>query len=97
MKLSKRQTQLLTLLEKGASNTAMAQELGLSDHTIKVHLWRLYQKLEVKSRGEAVAWFTRSGIDGKETVDQAYERGFADCQKMILDGLCKMTNTTTGE
>lgn len=52
-KLSKRQKQLLTMLDKGLSNRDIAEELKISEHTVKVHLWRLFRRLNVKSRSQA--------------------------------------------
>ena len=52
-KLSKRQKQLLLLLDKGQSNRDIAQTLQISEHTVKVHLWRLFRRLDVKSRSQA--------------------------------------------
>lgn len=52
-KLSKRQKQLLTLLDKGQSNRDIAETLQISEHTVKVHLWRLFRRLDVKSRSQA--------------------------------------------
>jgi DNA-binding NarL/FixJ family response regulator len=52
-KLSKRQKQLLVMLDKGQSNRDIAEELQISEHTVKVHLWRLFRRLNVKSRSQA--------------------------------------------
>ncbi|MDW5442290.1 response regulator transcription factor [Polaromonas sp. SM01] len=52
-KLSKRQRQLLVMLDKGMSNRDIATELQISEHTVKVHLWRLFRRLNVKSRSQA--------------------------------------------
>ncbi len=52
-KLSKRQKQLLIMLDRGLSNRDIADELKISEHTVKVHLWRLFRRLDVKSRSQA--------------------------------------------
>ena len=52
-KLSKRQKQLLVMLDKGMSNRDVALALDISEHTVKVHLWRLFKRLNVKSRSQA--------------------------------------------
>jgi DNA-binding NarL/FixJ family response regulator len=52
-KLSKRQKQLLVRLDKGMSNRDIAEELQISEHTVKVHLWRLFKLLNVKNRSQA--------------------------------------------
>ena len=50
IKLSKRQKQLILMLDRGLSNRDIAAELSISEHTVKVHLWRLFRRLGVKSR-----------------------------------------------
>ncbi|RYZ13139.1 MAG: response regulator transcription factor [Comamonadaceae bacterium] len=53
-KLSKRQTQLIAMLDQGLSNRDIATQLEISEHTVKVHLWRLFRRLGVKSRTQAL-------------------------------------------
>lgn len=53
--LSERERAVLQLLVAGASNKAIAASLQLSEHTIKSHLYRIFSKLGVQSRAEAVA------------------------------------------
>jgi DNA-binding CsgD family transcriptional regulator len=57
VKLSKRQKQLFGMLEKGMSNKEIADQLELSEHTIKVHFWRLFRRINVTSRGQALKWW----------------------------------------
>ncbi len=54
LKLSKRQKQLLVMIEQGLSNRDIADKLDISEHTVKVHLWRLFKRMSVKSRTQAV-------------------------------------------
>ena len=61
-KLSKRQKQLLGLLDLGLSNRDIADKLGISEHTVKVHLWRLFRRLDVKSRTQATHWARGQGL-----------------------------------
>jgi DNA-binding NarL/FixJ family response regulator len=61
-KLSRRQRELLTLLDRGLSNRELADHLQISEHTVKVHLWRLFRRLEVKSRAQAVSWARSRGV-----------------------------------
>ena len=53
MKLTKRETEILELLTKGLANKEIADRLGLSTETVRVHLKRIYDKLHVHSRTEA--------------------------------------------
>lgn len=54
IKLSKRQNQLLFYVDAGLANDDVAKELGISSHTVKVHLWRLYKKVGVNSRTQLI-------------------------------------------
>lgn len=60
-KSSKRQLQLLQLLNKGMSNKEISEELGINEHTVKVHLWRLFRRIEVKSRTQAI-YYRQQGL-----------------------------------
>lgn len=62
VRLSKRQQQLFGLLDEGLSNRDIAERLEISEHTVKVHLWRLFRRINVKSRTQAVAWARRNGL-----------------------------------
>jgi DNA-binding CsgD family transcriptional regulator len=52
--LTPRECEILELLASGQSNKEMARLLGISPHTIKTHVARLYGKLEVQRRILAV-------------------------------------------
>jgi DNA-binding NarL/FixJ family response regulator len=61
-KLSRRQLELLKLLDRGMSNRELAEFMEISEHTVKVHLWRLFRRLAVKNRSQAVHWARARGI-----------------------------------
>jgi DNA-binding NarL/FixJ family response regulator len=63
-KLSKRQKQLIVMLDRGLSNREIADELGISEHTVKVHLWRLFRRLGVKSRTQTIHFARTHGLLG---------------------------------
>jgi len=50
--LSKREMEVVRGLAEGLTNRAIAERLGLSQHTIRNHLFRLFEKLGVSSRIE---------------------------------------------
>jgi DNA-binding NarL/FixJ family response regulator len=62
IKLSKRQKQLMIMLHEGLSNQAIAHRMDISEHTVKVHLWRLFRKLDVHSRTQALAIGRANGL-----------------------------------
>ena len=61
-KLSKRQKQLILMLDRGMSNRDIAAELDISEHTVKVHLWRLFRRLGVKSRTQTLHYARTHGL-----------------------------------
>lgn len=60
--LSAREREVLSGISRGLSNRQIADELGLSEHTVKTYVERVYEKLGVASRGEAAAVAGRHGI-----------------------------------
>src|SRR6202163_972780 len=50
--LSKREMDVVRSLAEGLTNREIAERLGLSQHTIKNYLFRVYDKLGVSSRLE---------------------------------------------
>lgn len=52
--LTRRESQILSLLREGLSNIQIGARLGISEKTVRNHLTRLYRKLGVRSRTEAV-------------------------------------------
>ena len=60
--LSKREKQVLSLLPRGLTNATLAAELGISPGTVKVHVERILQKLEVKDRTQAAVYAVHAGL-----------------------------------
>jgi DNA-binding CsgD family transcriptional regulator len=52
--LSKREVEVLQLMGNGLSNQEIANQLFVSVNTIKTHCSRLFEKLEVKRRTQAI-------------------------------------------
>ena len=60
--LSDREREVLKLIEKGMTYEEVADTLGISWHTVTAFLRRVYRKLQVNSRGEAVYEARQRGI-----------------------------------
>jgi DNA-binding CsgD family transcriptional regulator len=52
--LTPRECEILQLLASGQSNKELARRLGISPNTVKTHVARLYEKLEVDRRVQAI-------------------------------------------
>lgn len=58
--LSRRETDMLEALSRGLTNRELSRELGISANTVKFHLSNLYDKLLVKNRAQAIAYYYSS-------------------------------------
>ena len=60
--LSQRESEIIMLLAKGISFSEIGGILGISPHTVTAHIKKIYKKLGVHSRGEAVYEATCMGL-----------------------------------
>ncbi len=61
--LTDRQAQVLALMVRGLSNREIADQLGLSEGTVKIHATAVFKTLDVSSRTQALVAVARYGID----------------------------------
>jgi len=59
--LTSREEQVVALVADGLSNRDVATELGLSEHTMKKYLFRIFEKLGISSRVELVLYALHHG------------------------------------
>jgi two-component system, NarL family, response regulator YdfI len=60
--LTAREIEVLIQIGAGLANKAIAQNLHISEHTVKFHLSSIFQKLDVATRTEAVTAGIRMGL-----------------------------------
>ena len=60
--MTRRERDVLVLLGDGLGNRAIAERLGISDHTVKFHLASIYGKLHASTRAEAVRRAFQRGL-----------------------------------
>jgi DNA-binding NarL/FixJ family response regulator len=60
--LSRRESQILQKVAYGATTKEVAHDLGISPHTVKTHLERIFEKLGANDRAQAVAIALRKGL-----------------------------------
>ena len=79
--LSERETEVVVLAARGFSNARIARELHLAEATVKRHLANVYEKMGVRSRGEAAReallrdWITIEEIKGPAPWNGQADRG----------------------
>ena len=60
--LTPREREVLTLMGRGLSNTELAQKLTLSEATVKTHVARIFAKLTLRDRAQAVVTAYETGL-----------------------------------
>jgi len=64
--LTKRQKEVLQLVARGLNNKSVAQDLNISEGTVKVHISNILSRLNVSCRTEAAVWAIRTGLISPE-------------------------------
>ncbi|MFD1357205.1 response regulator [Fictibacillus halophilus] len=60
--LTDREQEVLIGLVEGLSNKEIAEKLFISDKTVKIHVSKIFKKLEVKSRSQAVIYAVQNHL-----------------------------------
>lgn len=70
--LSDRERQILTLLAQGWNNKCIADELNLAEQTVRNGVSRIYAKLEIETRSEAIVLARECGLVLDKPKDKDY-------------------------
>jgi len=66
--LSDRERDVVSALSQGLTNREIAEQLWVSEQTIKFHLRNIYRKLSIATRGEAARWAHKNGVGAGRTA-----------------------------
>ena len=88
--LSKREMEVVRCLVQGLTNREIADRMGLSQHTVKNYLFRVFDKLGVSSRVELLFMTLNQGNPQEEILP-------ARTPKKLTDGRPKLTDGSNGE
>jgi two-component system, NarL family, nitrate/nitrite response regulator NarL len=72
--LTKRELQVVQCAAQGKTNKTIANELNLSEHTVKNYLFRSFEKLGVSSRVELLFYLTMKGHGFGQDADEGLAR-----------------------
>jgi DNA-binding NarL/FixJ family response regulator len=67
-RMTKREAEVVRLAVEGLSNREIGQQLGLTEHTVKNYLFRVFDKLGVSNRVELVLSCLRQEEDTREEI-----------------------------
>ncbi|SHJ06121.1 LuxR family transcriptional regulator, csgAB operon transcriptional regulatory protein [Malonomonas rubra DSM 5091] len=59
-RLTPRECQILRMISDGSSNESIAENLCISRHTVKTHLYNIFKKIDVSNRMKAAKWAERN-------------------------------------
>ena len=91
--LSNREAEVAELVTKGLSNKEVANQLFVTEKTVKFHLTNIYKKMNVKSRAQLIVWcLPHLGFVEKEERQAAQEQSNARNQN-IVPGAQQTANT----
>ncbi|WP_269932466.1 helix-turn-helix transcriptional regulator [Aminobacter sp. HY435] len=76
--LTERELQILGMVARGLQNKLIAAALGLSEHTVKIHLHNIITKLGAHNRTEAAAIFHRR----RDTLNSRGDGGAPKAQQL---------------
>ena len=66
--LTSREVEVMTLTVRGLTNRDIAQNLGVKEITVKVHLRNIYRKIGASNRAQAISLAMASGFDGSSAL-----------------------------
>jgi two-component system, NarL family, response regulator LiaR len=69
-RLTVREREILRLLASGLTNAAIGERLALAEGTVRNHVSLILAKLEVTDRAQATAVAWRSGLVGRDTLEE---------------------------
>lgn len=68
--LTEREIQVLGMVGTGATNKEIAEQLIITENTVKVHLRNILDKLHLRNRQQAAAYAAQQGIKAEVTLDE---------------------------
>jgi len=72
--LSDREREVLSLVSQGATNREIANSLTITENTVKVHLRRILDKLDLRNRQQAAAYAVQEGLT-EVVIDPSLSHG----------------------
>ncbi|HSM57835.1 MAG TPA: response regulator transcription factor [Candidatus Sulfomarinibacteraceae bacterium] len=70
--LTEREVEVLSLLALGNTNRAIAEELTLSEHTVRTHIYHIFNKLGVQTRVEAAVLAISEGLIPMDVIKNKF-------------------------
>ena len=98
--LSSREAEVAELVTKGLSNKEVANQLFVTEKTVKFHLTNIYKKMNVKSRAQLIVWclphlgFVENEIRNEQNNQNSNAAFGASIAQTIPQGNAPVAGTT---
>jgi DNA-binding NarL/FixJ family response regulator len=69
IRLTKRQTEVIALVADGLTNREIAQQLGLSTHTVRNYLFRIFDKIGVSNRVHLATYYNQQILHSHPPIE----------------------------
>ena len=83
-RLSRRESQLISLVAQGRKNKEIARELAIAEQTVKIYLSRVFRKVGVKDRLELALYGLRNMMAGQVDLFGGMTGGLAPALSPVL-------------
>ena len=83
--LSKREDEIARLVATGLSNREASEKLGLSRHTVKNYMFRIYEKLGISTRIELVLYVLSQGHPSESNADLIHSLADENAGRVFRD------------
>lgn len=106
--LSNREAEVAELVTQGLSNKEVANQLFVTEKTVKFHLTNIYKKMNLKSRAQLIVWCMPHYSFAETAAAQAavapaaassepsIQQGSAQAQNTIPSGATTVSGISTG-
>jgi len=81
--LSKREEEITFLVAEGFSNRQISERLGLSEHTIKNYLFRVFEKVGVSTRVGLALYALKQGKRSRTRMQSAHSESLSDAPLLL--------------
>lgn len=100
--LSNREAEVAELVSRGLSNKEVANQLFVTEKTVKFHLTNIYKKMNVKSRAQLIVWclphvgFVENEIRNEAPVMEAVQAAAAPAAANMTQTIPAGSATVSG-
>lgn len=95
--LSNREAEVAELVSQGLSNKEVANQLFVTEKTVKFHLTNIYKKMSVKSRAQLIVWCLPHLSFAENKPQPTADQNIQAQQPSAMETMIPAGNATVGQ